>query len=219
VAELRRVKASVSVLLRDDPVLRVDLPALHEQVALPSMGSGDCVGPCLVVNTGSIAVPHPVFPMQECLEAFVKVPNLVQFGWCLIVMALHRQWPELLVEWWQRVHVAFRHVLRVLLHTRGVACRFIRQLIARDTCVCFHVLEVNVVRAAAYDVDYAVNEGLVFAVLHACGSVQHVPYLVQHGCTVCRDCCAKATLECIPYGSALRSCDGVCDANTSWVKG
>ena len=150
---------------------------MHQGIALPSMCNAYCGGPCLVIHAGDVAIPHSVFVVKVVLEAFSKVPYVV-LGWCSVVKVLSWKWPEEVVGRRQRVQVASRHVLSVLFHTGSVARSFIRKFIARDTCVCFHLLEVDVMRAAAYDVDNAVYERLVFAVLHPCRSMQHVSNLV-----------------------------------------
>ena len=80
--------------------------------------------------------------MHERLEAFAKVPNDVLLNWCVLIVVLHWQWPELVVGWWQRVLDASRHVLGVLFHAGSMACRFVCKFISRDTCVSFYLLEV-----------------------------------------------------------------------------
>ena len=71
--------------------------------------------------------------------------------------------------------------------------------------VCLDLLQVNVVQAIPYDVDYVVYEWLVLAVLHPCRAVEHVANLIQHsGTTGGGDGRAKSVLQCIPHCSHLR---------------
>jgi hypothetical protein len=109
--------------------------------------------------------------MQKLFEIFAKVPDMA-LGRCMWLCMFHdRDRPELLVGRRFRIHITRRHAVRVLLQSCSLARPLIRKLVARDSNVCFHFLQVDAVRALPDDVNDAIYERLVLAVLHCRWSV------------------------------------------------